>query len=816
MEKEKSNNGFIQRLATFIVDKRNLFFLLYGFAIVFSLFSMNWVQVENDVTKYLPEETETRQGIVAMNDNFTTFGSARIMVSNITYETAEKIVDIITEIEGVDMVTFDDSEEHYKNASALIDVSFKGGGMDEISVQAMEQIREKLSTYDIAIDSVVGFDENATLQQEMTFILLVGGVIIIIVLTLTSRAYMEVLVLLVTFGAAALLNVGTNFLCGKISFISDSIAVVLQLALAIDYAIILCHRFSDEHETRSAREACIIALSKSIPEISASSLTTISGLAALGCMEFGVGLDMAIVLIKAIFLSLLSVFTLMPGVLILFCPLIDKTRHKKLLPQMTFLGKFAVASRRVLPPLFVLSLFGAFYLSSQCPYCYSYTDLETSKMTERQIAYFKIKENFGTNNMVALVVPSGNYEAQKKILAELETKEEVKSTMGLANIEIMDGYMLADALTPREFSELIGLDYEVAQLLYGAYATEYNEYGEILGGLDEYRVPLFDMFIYLKNQMEENNLLLEGEDGEMINDMFAQLENAQKQLQNDKYSRMVVYLNLPEEGEATYEFLGEIRRIMGKYYESDYYVIGNSTSSRDLASSFVRDNLIISLLSALFVILVLLFTFQSVGLPILLIMVIQGSIWINFSFPTLMNQPLYFLGYLTVNAIQMGANIDYAIVISSHYQELKKKMPYKEAIVEAVNAAFPTVFTSGTIMASAGILIGVISAQPVVSIMGTCIGRGTIISIFLVLLVLPAILVLGDSIIEKTSFKIKGVELNTKTASGSMKVQGHVRGYVSGMIDADINGTLKGEFNAYVSTEGKVEETGGVEHEKES
>ena len=810
------NNNFLHKLATFIVDKRNLFFLLYGFAIIFSLFSMNWVQVENDVTKYLPEETETRQGLVAMNENFTTFGSARIMVSNITYEMAEEIVAIITDIEGVDMVTFDDSEDHYKNAAALIDVSFKGGNMDEISVQAMEQIREQLLGYDIAIDSVVGYDENATLQQEMAIILAVGGVIILIVLALTSRAYMEVLVLLLTFGVAALLNMGTNFMCGKISFISDSIAVVLQLALAIDYAIILCHRFSDEHETKGAREACITALSKSIPEISASSLTTISGLAALGCMEFGIGLDMAIVLIKSIFLSLLSVFTLMPGFLMLFCPLIDKTKHKKLLPPMFFLGKFAVASRKILPPLFVLSLFGAYYLSTHCPYCYSYTDLETSKMTERQVAYFKIKEHFGTSNMVALVVPSGNYEAQKKILAELETKEEVKSTMGLANIEIMDGYMLADALTPREFSELIGLDYEVAQLLYGAYATEYNEYGEILGGLDEYGVPLFDMFIYLKNQMEENNLLLEGEDGEMINDMFAQLENAEKQLQNEKYSRMVVYLNLPEEGEETYNFLNEIRRIIGKYYEEDYYVIGNSTSSRDLASSFVRDNLIISLLSAFFVILVLLFTFQSVGLPVLLILVIQGSIWINFSFPTLMNQPLYFLGYLTVNAIQMGANIDYAIVISSHYQELKKEMPYKEAIVQAVNAAFPTIFTSGTIMASAGILIGVISAQPVVSIMGTCIGRGTIISIILVLLVLPAILVLGDSIIERTSFKIKGVELQTKAVTGSMKVKGHVRGYVSGMIDADIYGTLKGEFNAYVNTEGELEETGGMEDEKEA
>ena len=149
MAKEKQNNSFMYRVATFIVDKRNLFFLLYGFAMIFCVFSMNWVQVENDVTTYLPEETETRQGLVAMNENFTTFGSARIMVSNITYETAEVIVDIITDVEGVDMVTFDDSEEHYKNAAALIDVSFKAGTNDEISLQAMEEIREALKYIDI-------------------------------------------------------------------------------------------------------------------------------------------------------------------------------------------------------------------------------------------------------------------------------------------------------------------------------------------------------------------------------------------------------------------------------------------------------------------------------------------------------------------------------------------------------------------------------------------------------------------------------------------------------------------------------------------
>jgi len=196
---------------------------------------------------------------------------------------------------------------------------------------------------------------------------------------------------------------------------------------------------------------------------------------------------------------------------------------------------------------------------------------------------------------------------------------------------------------------------------------------------------------------------------------------------------------------------------------------------------------------------VLLFTFQSVGLPILLIVVIQGSIWINFSIPTLTETPLYFLGYLIVNALQMGANIDYAIVISSHYQELKQKMPHKQAIVHAVNASFPTVFTSGTIMASAGLLIGNMSAQPVVSIMGTCIGRGTIISIILVLFVLPSILVLGDSIIERTKFRIKVMERPVQEASGTIRVQGHVRGYISGMVDADFDGVLDGALQAEVS-----------------
>jgi len=808
MDRQKKS-GFLDSLAAFIVEKRNLFFLLYLFVLAFCLLSMGWVQVENDVTVYLPEDTETRQGIVAMNQNFETFGTAQIMVSNITFDRAQEIADTLAKIEGVSMVTFDSSEDHYKDASALYDVSFAGGNFDESSLSAMAQIRETLSEYDRHIYSMVGFDENALLDEEMTTILVVAVVIILAVLILTSRSYMEVPVLLITFGAAALMNMGTNFLLGKISFISDSVAVVLQLALAIDYAIILCHRFSDEHETKDARQAAAAALRKAIPEISASSLTTVSGLAALGFMEFGIGLDMSLVLIKAILLSLFSVFTLMPGLLVLFSPLIDKTTHKKLLPNITFAGKFAVKTRRVLPALFVLLLVGAFWLSSQCPYAYNYTNMKTAKMSEQQTAHFKIMDTFGNSNMVAILLPAGDYESEAAILEQLNQRSEVKGTMGLAGIEAMDGYKLTDSLTPRELSELIGMDYEVVQLLYTAYAAEYDQYGQILSGIEEYRIPLFDMFMYIKDQLDSYNISFDGGDMQMLGDLLGQLDMAKAQLQSEKYSRMVVYLNLPEESPETFAFLDEMRGVIGKYYEEDYYIVGNSTSCRDLSASFVKDNLLISILSAFFVIVVLLFTFRSAGLPALLIVVIQGSIWINFSFPALTNTPLYFLGYLIVQALQMGANIDYAIVISSHYQELKQQMPHKQAIIHALNASFPTVFTSGTIMASAGFLIGNMSAQPVISILGNCIGRGTIISMFLVLFVLPALLVLGDSIITRTSFKIKGPTPKTRTATGTVFIRGHVRGFINGVVDADINGVIHGQMNASVSTDGQITDEGG-------
>ena len=801
MEEEMKENGqdknFMYKLAEFIVDKRNLFFLIYIIALVFCIFSRNWVKVENDVTKYLPDSTETRQGLTVMNDQFVTYGTAQVLLANISYDRAQEAADMIEDINGVTSVTFDNTEDHYKGTSALLDVTFDGEEEDQISIDAMNEIKDKLTGYDVYYSTSVANDDSANLESEMQVVTAIAAVIIVVVLLLTSKSYAEVPVLLITFIAAALLNMGTNFLLGTISFISNSVTIVLQLALAIDYAIILCHRYTEERENLPAREATITALSKAIPEISSSSLTTVSGLLALAFMQFKIGEDLAVVLIKAIILSLISVFTLMPGLIMVFSKWMDKTVHKNLIPSISAVGKFAIKTKYIIPPIFAAVIIVACVFANMCPYCFSTGSTSTPRKSESTIAQEKIDSTFGSRNMIALVVPAGNYEAEKNLLADLDACDEVKSTQGLANTEAMDGYMLTDSLTPREFSELVGLDYEVAQLLYSAYAINQENYGEVINSSSKYSVPLIDMFEFLLDEIDKGYVTLEGDLKDQMDDLSGQLDKALLQLKTDDYSRLVVYLNLPEEGDETFAFLDRVHEMMAKYYTDNYYVVGNSTSDYDLSSSFSRDNLVISILSALFVIIILLFTFKSAGLPVLLILVIQGSIWINFSFPYLMDSPLYFLGYLVVNSIQMGANIDYAIVISSRYDDLKKQLPIKEAIIETLNQAFPTIITSGSILAAAGILISFLSTNGVISAIGTCLGRGTIISIILVMGVLPQILYLGDVIIEKTRFSINTDNLIQNTG-GTMVINGRMRGYVSGIIDAEIHGVIKGEVKGQI------------------
>ncbi|MBQ2406652.1 MAG: MMPL family transporter [Lachnospiraceae bacterium] len=798
------NGGFMIKVATFIVDRRNLFFLLFGIALIFSVVSMNWTKVENALSAYLPDTTETSRGLDRMEEQFITYGTAKVMVTNIPYDEAERIYDELSELETIIMLDFDNEPEYYNNFSALYNITFGYDEKDERALEALEEVKLMLEGYDIYVSTAMGNASAEQLAQEMTVISVLVAIVVVSVLLFTSQTWAEVPVLLLTFCSAALITKGTNFMMGTISFVSNSVTIVLQLALSVDYAVIFCNRYKEEHQTLGIREADIVALSKSIPEIFSSSLTTMGGLIAMMFMQFGIGSDMALCLIRAILLSLLAVFLLMPGLIMLFGNAMDKTKHKSFIPDIPFVGKFAYKTRFIIPPLFIVVLVGAYLIQSHCPYVYGYTQLETPVQSEAMLVDEMIDESFGKDNFVALVVPAGNYEKEKKLLKELDARPEVDHSQGLANTEAMDGYMLTDKLTAREFSELLELDYEVAELLYMAYAVNDENYAKIVNGFSNYGVPLIDMFMFLYDEVDEGYVTLDDDLMETLEDAHTKMQIALDQLQGEEYSRMLIYLTLPEEGEETFAFLDEMHKIAGKYYDINEVLIpGNSTSQYDLYKTFQRDNAVVNVVSILAVLVVLLFTFMSAGMPVLLIVVIQGVIWVNFAVPSMQQKNVFFLSAMIVSSIQMGANIDYAIVISGRFMELKDKMSKKDAIIETMNFAFPTIVTSGTMLALAGIFIGQMSSDGAVCGIGQCLGRGTILSIFTVMFVLPQILLLGEKIIDKTSFAVS-MPLKLERSSGLMRVDGIVQGQVNGTMIGEFHGLLRGEANMIVNM-GKME-----------
>ncbi len=796
----------LEKVATTIVDRRNLLFLFFIILIVFSLFSMSWVEVEDDIVYYLDKDSNTRKGITIMDEEFTTFGMANIMVSNISYINGEEIAQLIEKVNGVDSVIFENTEAHYKNSSALFVAMFEREETDPVTLTAMDEIREIVQPYDSSISTTIGFNMADQLMKDMTLVGIVASIIILLVLIFTSNSYAEIPILLATFGVAALLNMGTNFLLGKISFISNSVGVILQLALAIDYAIILTHRFTEERELLPARDAAIAALTKAIPEISSSSLTTMAGLAALAFMKFGIGLDLAMVMIKAIMLSMLAVFTLMPGLLVITSNLMDKTTHRSFIPSVSILGRFSIKTRYIIPPIFLVVLVVSFIFSSKAPFLFSMSEIRGRSISDTQKAEDRITAHFGKQNMLALIVPSGDYDSEKKLLSFLQIYPEVELAVGLSNIEAMSGYNLTDGLTPRQFAELADLDYEIAQILYSAYAVNEENYSKVISGIGQFKVPLIDMYQFLYQEVVLGYVSLDEEVVKELREYNDQMTTARMQMEGEHYSRMLLYLDLPDESPETFEFIGTIYREAHKYYPRDsVFLIGESTNALDLSTTFDNDNLIISILSVVFVIIILTFTFQSAGLPILLISVIQASIWINFSWPYVSNQGVYFLGYLLVSSIQMGANIDYAIIISSRFLDLRKEMPKKEAVIEALNQGFPTVITSGSILAVAGILIGFFSTDGATSVLGTYLGQGTIISVFLVIFVLPQLLYLGDGIIERTSFKLKKMEPFIRE-KGKVQVQGRLHGYVNGEIDAIVDGTITGDIKPIKNKDNSIDD----------
>lgn len=798
----------LEKFSSFVVKARYVFLVLFLAAVIVCCVMIPKIKVKYDLTSFMPDDSNTSQALQVLKEEFDDKGMAYVCVTGIDSDKAAVLSTEIASIEGVGMVTFiPESNYNEQTRSALFTVVLSDYDSTEGAFDAVENIISYLDegNYESYLTGQSAYSYFTRLETEQS-ILKLGIVIviaIIVILLFTSRTYFELVPMLVGFGAAVALNMGTNVLfTGGISYISNMITLVLQLALSLDYSIILLHRFIEERaKCEDVKEALTAALSKGIIEILSSSMTTVAGLISLTFMTLPIGVEIGLALAKGIVASLLTVIFLLPALLCFSDKLIRKTVHKPFVPKITKPSAAVLKGRKVIVPVFliivVLSGIGQFFNS------FSFNYNGGSLIVEGQEA---IKEaGFGTLNSLVVIVPrSGGTEKEKELIEYVSSFEIIDETVNSVATTEFYGIKFSDEKTSAELKTLLsGLTgalggfggaeitddklTKLVDILFEGCYREKNNLPE--GALPEgATIMIADLLDYMTEGIGDDYLTIMNtklfsavtsagikfdlssggliETAQTAYSMLSQIRFGIDSLRSEDYSRITFTINAGVEDEETFALLDELYSENGvKAFYDEFYIAGESVACYDMADYFVFDNMIVSVCSLVFVLVILLFTFRNFSLPIILALAIQGGIWINFVIPFLAGNMVSFIGYLIITAIQMGATIDYAIVLTNRYRTTKHFYPDRYvAMAESVNAVFPTILTSGSILTITGFALS-IAASGVVSQMGLLLGIGTLASMIIVLLVLPSMLLLFEKIVDKTNFpkikKKKKIDANT-------------------------------------------------------
>ena len=802
MKEKSETQGALYNFSSFVVKARWAFIALFLVAVIVCAVFIPSIDVKYDLSSYMPEDSNTNIALQLLKEQFDDKGMAYVMVKGVDEREATEISAQLAGIDGVNMVNFiPDSNYNAESKAALYTVILDDYDSTEGAFAAIENIINTLDESGrenyLTGQSAYSYYTRLETEDSMLKIGIVIVVAILLILLFTSRTYFELVPMLAVFGVSVLLNMGTNAIFPGISYISNLITIVLQLALSLDYSIILLHRFMEERQKYcDVKQALSVALSKGIVEILSSSLTTIAGLLSLALMSLPIGVEIGLALAKGIVASLVSVIFLMPALLSFSDKPLKKTEHKTFVPTVTKPAKAILKARKIIVPIFlaivILSGVGQGFNT------YSFNYNSGSMIVSGQTA---IKDaGFGTLNTLVLVVPRGDTDKEKQLIADITQDGGKFDKDGIVNDTAVNaiaytqmyGVGFADTLTKDEILSSLtpllgGMD------LSGIGITQEN-IGDMIGILfDEcYRtqnavsegeaVPagaklmVADLLDYMTDDIGSDitslmssklfNVLKQA--GVEINPLdFAQgekLETAMSfysvlsqirfgidNLRSAEYSRITFTLDTGVEDEKAFALLDRLYADLGEYYE-EFYLTGESVACYDMAEYFTTDNMVVCLCSLGFILVILLFTFRNFSLPVILALAIQGGIWINFAIPFLAGNSVTFIGYLIITAIQMGATIDYAIVLTNRYRTTRHLYPDRyTAMAESENAVFSTIITSGSILTITGFALG-IAASGVVAQLGILLGIGTLASILIVLFILPSMLLVTEKLTDKTNF----------------------------------------------------------------
>lgn len=760
----------LKKIPEGIVKLKWVFLVLFVALSIFGAVMIPHTKINYDLTGYLPANCDSSTALELLKKEFDDKGMAYVMVKDVTPEKAGEIKTRLEKVEGVATVTYVESM-NYKNNSALYTVTLKDYDSTAGAFDAVKGIIDALSDEKAYLSGQSAFSYYTKLETEQSIMKLGIAIVVIILLVMlfTSKTYFELIVLILVFGAAMAINMGTNFLfVNGISYIANLVALVLQLALSLDYSIILLHRYMEERDNgEDAKTATVTALTKGLPEILSSSLTTVAGLAALMLMTLSIGAEIGLSLAKGIVVSMATVIFFMPALLVIFDKPIQKTRHKSFVPNVTKPARAIVKARKVIVPAFLLIAILAGVAQGFNKYSFNYNSGSLIVAPKKVIE----ETGFGTLNSLVVVVPKGDAEKERQLVKYVESFDLIdkSQTTALSTINV---YSFIDA----DSSETLYLTDEVSKKDIGNLIDKIpSDAGVnpliikpiIEGWFDDYvkkylpegtkpskaKVRLIDFLDFAVREKFDAISRFIGDDPEKLAylEQIKQISFAKANLESENYSRITFNINGGVEDDDVFELVKTLKSGVSDFYE-ERYITGESVVCYEMSEYFMKDNLMVCLFTDLFILVILLITFRNISLPIILILAIQGGIFINFAIPFLSKTSISFIGYLIISAIQMGATIDYAIVLTNRYRGIRKDFTDRyDAMAAATNAVFPTILTSGVILTATGFVMSMLSSG-VVAQLGLLLGVGTLTSIIIVLFVLPSLLLVTEKVVDKTDF----------------------------------------------------------------
>ena len=717
-----------KKLAEMIIRFRILLLVLILTLAAASVFMISKTTINYDLTRYLSEDTMTRRALAVMEQEFGSSEQLRIMFVDQDEGFLEKAVRDLNALPEIFLAAYDAEENRKETNGKMYQlVTLTLDDCDAaVLVKSLREMFPEAGEYYVGGSAAMQLDVQNSVGREIPEVMVIAVIVVLAVLLLTSHAWLEPFLILFVLAVSIIINMGTNFIFKDVSFITFAVSAILQLALSIDYAIMLLHTYNGLRAGGAdGRSAMTEALTQCFMRISSSALTTIAGLLSLLFMSFTIGFDIGMVLSKGILISMLCVFLLMPSVTLLMEKPLIRTRHKPIRLGGEHLARGVYRIRKPLAAVLTIAVLLFAYLNTRITY--TFTDSGATDAGESAL----INGVFGRSNPLVLLIPGGgsdeDYEKQRALvqrLTDLKRENEEAAVTAVSSM-VTTGEAALTYYTPQEVAEMTGLNEMIVRAFFA-----------LQGFGDSVRA---DHLLDSAKALTQDN--------ETVTELVEMLDTARSAFVGPHYDRMLLEIPFTAYDKDFNACMEGILSTAEEFYGEDYYVTGMGMSSYDIGNAFQGDLLRVNLITLLAILLIVVISFRAIKLPLLLVFVIEGAIWITMGLSVVLGQPIFFISYLLTLAMQMGATIDYGILLCDQYRLIREGgLQDGNALEEALKRALPTIMTSGIILVTAGYIIGRRCSIYYIYSIGLLVSRGAFVSVVLVLTLLGALLTLTDPV----------------------------------------------------------------------